>query len=126
MSDARIGFCAVLGVGALVALYYATQNDGSRAYVPKIQGEAQFMGLSAGLALNENTPLDLRTEVHFWSPGINPRDKCDGPVVKCKVRYPVAPGGNISYLMHKGWGSFCADAPAGNDWFSMPPSAAVL
>jgi len=119
---------AILGVGALVALYYAMANDGQDV-VPGVQTELQVMGMgvNAGMRTGAGTPLDIRTSVHFWSPGENPRD-ADPPcgIVTTPPRYPALPGGNISTIMHHGWSRMTQGAPASDDWRLMPPEAAVL
>lgn len=127
MTPERIGICALLGLGAVLAFYWASTNTPDKVIAPKIETQAQFLGLniSGALASNPGTPLDMRVETHFWSPTTNPRDACDAPVVKSRVRYPTVPGGNVSSVIHKGWGGFLESAPD-NDWFTNPPEAAVL
>jgi hypothetical protein len=127
MTPNRAGICAFIGVGAVILLYLAYSSSGDNV-VPQIQTEAQFLGmnLDGALSTNPGTPLDVRVSTHFWAPGTNPRDSTDAPVVKSRCRYPVIPGGNVSSVMHKGWGSFLADSPTGNDWRLNPPEAAVL
>lgn len=127
MTPNHVGLCAVIGLGAVIALYLAYQSSGDTVVAPQIQTQAQFLGMNinGALATNPGTPLDLRVETHFWAPGTNPRDSTDAPVVKSRCRYPVIPGGNVSSVMHKGWGGFLKDSP-NQDWFLNPPEAAVL
>jgi hypothetical protein len=127
MTPERTGVCALIGLGAIILLYMANQSAGDKVAVPQIETQAQFLGMNIDgmLATNPGTPIDLRVETHFWSPSTNPRDATDSPVVKSRCRYPVVPGGNISSVMHKGWGGFLKDSP-NNDWRLNPPEAAVL
>jgi hypothetical protein len=126
MTPERTGLCALVIVGAIIVLYFAYDSSGDNV-VPQVQTEAQFFGMNidGALAINPGGPLDTRVSTHFWAPGTNPRDTTDAPVVKSKVRYPVVPGGNVSSVMHKGWGSFLESAP-NNAWFFNPPEAAIL
>lgn len=130
MTPERASAVAILGVGVMIALYYATSNDGRPNIIPDVQTEAQVMGLGvqAGMRVNPNTPLDLSFETHFWAPGQNPRDQLaiGLPTIKAKVSYPSVPGGNTSTVMHKGWSQFSQISPESNKWFLNPPSAAVL
>jgi hypothetical protein len=130
MSLNQRGLCAALGIGVIIALYYATQNTpGNSAPIPKIQGEAQVMGMgvqsSVQFRVNPGTALDMRPECHCWVPAYDP-DPTATPVCKTKHRYPAIPGGNISTVMHKGWSAFTECAPADNDWIENPPEAAVI
>ena len=128
MTGNRLTCLAILGLIVVMATWYAMAND-DQSVVPLVQTEDQVMGLGikGSLNLGDNTPLDLRPEVHFWSPGTNPRDANSScRVVTTPHRYPALPGGNISTVMHKGWESFCKDAPADNDWRLNPPEVAVL
>jgi hypothetical protein len=120
--------CLAVLLGAIViTLYYATQNTDTP--VPSVQGEAQMMGMGvqAGMALGAGTPIDMRPEVHFWSPGVNPRDS-NPPcaVTTTRHRYPAVPGGNISTVMHKGYASLINNQPPDADWFFNPPEVAVM
>jgi hypothetical protein len=119
---------AILAVLVAIATYYAMANDGQDV-VPRVQTEDQVMGLGvkASMSLGDGTPLDLRPEVHFWSPGTNPRD-ADSSIrpVTTPHRYPAIPGGNVSTVMHHGWSQFCGQSPSDNDWRLNPPEAAVL
>lgn len=130
MNNNQTALCAILGAGVIVALYFAVSNDPNTAVVPQKEGEYQFMGLGgsagASLKLGDETPLDLRTHVHFWDPGMNPRD-ANPPcgVITTPHRYPTMSGGNISNVMHNGWASVINNSPD-NDWFTTPPEAAVL
>jgi hypothetical protein len=126
MTPERAGVCAFIGLGAIILLYLAYSGSSDNV-VPQLQTEAQFlnMNIDGNLSINPGSPLDMRVSTHFWAPGTNPRDSTDAPVVKSRVRYPVVPGGNLSSVMHKGWGGFCANAP-NDDWFRNPPEAAVL
>lgn len=131
MNDTHRTVCVLIGLAALVALYYAIQESGGPAgfYIPPVQTEAQFsgLGLSAGLATGAGTPLDLRPETHFWAPGSNPRDAdSPQPVVQARHRYPVVPGGNISTMIHRGWSQFSQLAPVDNCWFETPPEDAII
>lgn len=128
MNEHQKACVIILGLGAAIAVYYAMANDGQDE-VPAVQGEGQVMGMgvAAGMRTGIGTCLDLRPEVHFWSPGTNPRDKnppCG--VVTTPHRYPALPGGNISTVMHRGWSQFCQSAPADDDWRLNPPEVAVL
>lgn len=110
-----------------VALYYANMSTSDNSYpIPKVQGEAQVMGMGvqAGMRVNAGTPLDCHPDTHFWSPGLDP-DAAAVSTVKTPHRYPAIPGGNISTIMHKGWGAFNDSAPD-DTWFRNPPEAAVL
>jgi hypothetical protein len=125
MNEHEKAVCAIFGVGAALALYYAMSHDGEEV-TPAVQSEAQVMGMgvSAGINYGAGTPLDLRPDVHFWTPGHDPDSSACG-VITTPHRYPAIPGGNISTVMHKGWGSMTASSPD-NDWFYNPPEAAVL
>jgi hypothetical protein len=120
--------CAAIGGAIIVALYYAMKNDGDdgQHYVPQYQSEAQFAVLNSGIGgsanIGDNTPLDTRVEVHFWSPGFN--DETNFQPVPTQHRYPAVSGGNITAVMHHGWSSLTE--PDCNLWFRNPPEAAVL
>lgn len=125
MKPDHAGLCAIIGLGAIILLYLAYSSSGDNV-VPQVQTEAQFFGLNidGALAVNPGTMLDMRTSVHQWSPGYDP-DPNAIQCVKSRHRYPVVPGGNVSSVMHKGWGGFLKDSP-NNDWRLNPPEAAVL
>lgn len=126
MDEHRIALLAILGL-AIVILVYQAQTTTEDQPIPLVQGEAQMMGLGVGATLryNAGTPLDMTAETHFWHPMFDP-DPSHTEVVLSRHRYPIVPGGNISTVMHKGWGSFCKDSPIGNDWRVAPPEVAVL
>ena len=120
---------ACLGVGAVVLAYlvwYANQSTDQKI-VPLVQGEGQVLGLGfqAGMRANPGTNLEISQEFHGWHPGMDP-DSSAQPVIQCRHRYPVVPGGNITYVLHNGWSSMSKDAPADNDWRIAPPEAAIL
>ncbi len=125
MNGNHLSICAVGAIAIGILVYLAYDQTGERP-IPQVQGEGQVMGLGvqAGMSVNAGTPLDLRPEVHFWSPGFerNPAQ----PTISMCHRYPSVPGGNISTVMHKGWGAFNTDTPADNDWRVTPPEAAVI
>jgi hypothetical protein len=127
MNSNEIVCFSILGVGLVVALYWAMDSTQESGPIPAIQGEDQMMGIGgqAGMKYGEGTPLDCRPEVHFWSPGLD-SDASVNQVVKTPHRYPAVPGGNISTVMHHGWSVFNDRAPANNDWFMNPPEVAVL
>jgi hypothetical protein len=127
MTPERMGVTALIGVGALILIYIASQSTPDKVIVPDVQTELQFMGMNinGALSYNPGTVLDTTFETHFWAPKTNPRDYTNAPTVKSRCRYPVVPGGNASSVMHKGWGKFLEGAPD-NDWFFNPPEAAVL
>ena len=127
MTPERMGVMALFGLSALVLLYYANCQTTDQVVVPEIQTQMQFVGMNVNGALSYNpgTVLDIGASAHLWEPKTNPRDYTNAPTVKSRCRYPVVPGGNISSVMHKGWGGFLGSAPD-NDWFFNPPEAAVL
>lgn len=134
MNSNQLGICALLGLGVIAAIYYATsQTDGNSAPIPSVQGEAQVMGMNvpAGQAVRSNqmpnctgTMLDMDPKIHFWDPGVNAPGLNE--TIKTPHRYPAIPGGNLSTVMHKGWSCFNDSAPADNDWRLNPPEVAVL
>jgi hypothetical protein len=71
----------------------------------------------------------MRPELHFWAPGFK-GFVGDEPGYQNQVttphRYPALPGGNISSVIHQGWGGFCRNQPGDNDWRCNPPEAAVI
>ena len=122
--------CAAFVIGAIAALYYAMQNDDENGahYVPEVQTEAQFAGLSAGGKVSVQTdtgPLDLNPAIHFWAPGFGfgLTDQQIQPV-SLPHRYPAVSGANITAVMHHGWSAL--SEPTCNEWFRNPPEAAVL
>lgn len=120
--------CAVLiGLAAAGTLYFAVNSTANQDSIPQYQTEDQMMGLNvnAGIRLGAGTPLDLRPECHFWSPGLDGHAPHYG-VVTTRHRYPSVPGGNISTIIHKGWSAMSQDAPSDNTWFDTPPTTAVL
>lgn len=125
MTPNETTICVLGAIGVVALAYLGYCQTGSKP-VPQVQGEGQAMGLGvqATNRICAGTPLDMRPEIHFWSPGfdVNPAE----PVVQPRHRYPAIPGGNMSTVMHKGWGAFNTDAPAGNDWMITPPEVAVL
>lgn len=130
MTPERLGVCVLLGLGVIGALYWASNSTTDHVVVPEVQGQMQFLGLNVNGALASNatgTPLDLSLATHFYAPGVNPRDGMDTNKVRpTPHRYPLVPGGNISSVMHQGWGGFAQNCPPGHDWFLNPPEAAVL
>lgn len=117
-------FAFIIGV----AIYFANEStDDNNRPIPSVQGEGQVMGMGvqAGMRVNAGTPLDCHPNTHFWSPGLDP-DAAAISTVKTPHRYPAIPGGNMSTVMHKGWGSFTDSAPADGDWARNPPEVAVL
>ena len=130
MTPERLSVCALFGLGAIIALWYATTNDDERVHVPARQTEAQFLGLNVpDLAYgNPGGPLDMSPDIHFWAPGwTNSGATLDNhPVVITPHRYPVVTGGNISTVMHYGWSNMAQSAPANDDWRLNPPEVAVL
>lgn len=129
MNQNQVVCLSLIGIGIVVALYFANDatDDNSRP-IPATQGESQMlgMGVQAGMRVNAGTALDMRPEVHFWVPGLDPDGGASCPTVKTPHRYPAVPGGNLSTVMHKGWNCFGDSAPAQNDWFMNPPEVAVL
>lgn len=127
MEANKAGLCTIGLIGIAVLIYYAQKGTGDTAIVPDVQGEAQVMGMGvqAGMRVNAGTPLDIKSTDHGWHPGYDP-DPTAQPVMQSRHRYPALPGGNISTVMHQGWAGVMKNAPAGNDWFTTPPEAAVL
>jgi hypothetical protein len=122
----RLASAVILGALALIVIYYATSMTGDKVPdVPQIDSEAQFYGLniSGDLSYNPGTPLDMRPEVHFHDTDCEP--KIGQEYVRSRHSYPTVPGGNVSSIIHKGWGGFLESCPD-NDWFFNPPEAAVL
>lgn len=123
--------CGLFILAAVALLYYTVQNDGSNTGVPLVQTEASLYGGLSNMTLSANmgvgTMLDLRPEIHFYAPGFDgtPNESATPVLVQPRHRYPVIPGGNISTVMHHGWGALCERAPD-NDWFLNPPEAAVI
>lgn len=115
------------GIGVLTLIYYANQDPEASKIVPQVQGEAQMMGLNVTLDTNTKagSPLDMSQHIHGYHPGYDP-DPTAQPVTQSKHRYPAVAGGNISTVMHQGWGACVNKAPAGNAWLIAPPEAAVL
>lgn len=127
MKDTEITVWIVAGLGLAAIVYMINQQTGGIAPTPEIQGEAQVMGLGVRASVNygAGTPLDMSYHHHGWHPGYDP-DPTGQPVTQSKHRYPAVPGGNISTVMHKGWGSCVHSAPGGeNNWFLTPPEAAI-
>jgi hypothetical protein len=124
-NTATLTILAAIGVGVII--YEAQKRTGDTALVPDVQGEAQVMGMGvhAGMKVEAGSPLDTNIRYHGWHPGFDPAPS-DQPVTYSKHRYPAIPGGNISTIMHKGWGSMNTNSPAGGDWFTTPPEAAVI
>jgi len=118
--------CVLAGIGLAALIYYTYQQTGDIA-VPTQQKETQMMGVSVydEEKLISGTPLDMSQHYHGWHPGYDP-DSTGQPVTQSKHRYPAVPGGNISSVMHQGWKGCVEKAPAGNDWFTTPPEAAVI
>lgn len=130
MTSERTGIIVLLGVAVLGMIYYANSQTPDNPVVPEVQGEMQFLGVNVNgkLAYNTETALDMHAALatHFWAPGYNPRDGHDtSNCVYTPHRYPMVPGGNVSSVVHKGWGSFLQSSPD-NAWFYNPPEAAVL
>jgi hypothetical protein len=128
MKPNEVAIWSLAGIGVLTLLYFAQQQTDERI-VPAIQADENVGGIgiqeSAGFSLTTGTPLDMSQHIHGWHPGYDP-DPTGQPVTHSKHRYPVVPGGNLSTVMHHGWGACVTRAPAGNDWFTTPPEAAVL
>lgn len=122
-----IVLCVLAGIGVITLIWYAQQDPEASKIVPQMQGEGQVMGLGlqADTSLSSGTPLDMSQHLHGWHPGYDP-DPSAQPVTQSAHRYPAVPGGNISTVIHQGWGSLCNKAPAGNEWLIAPPEAAVL
>ena len=116
----------VIGAGVIVYLINE-QADGGLWPTPANQKETQTEGLNIAPTMMPaaGAPLDMSVETHFWTPGY---DDCSPaqPTVAPRHRYPALPGGNISNVMHNGWSKMATNAPAGNDWFTNPPQAAIL
>lgn len=127
MTPERMGVCALFGFAAVVLIALASQQTSDQVVVPEVQTEMQFIGLNVNgkLAFNPGSMLDIGASGHLWEPKTNPRDYTNAPVVSSRCRYPVVPGGNVSSVIHKGWGGFMGSAPD-NEWFFNPPEAAVL
>lgn len=128
MKDSEITIMAIAGLGLLGILYLINQNTSGFKPVPETQNEAQFEGLAIAPATRygAGTPLDMSHNLHGWHPGYDP-DPSSQPVTQSKHRYPAVPGGNISTIMHKGWGVCVDNMPGGTrDWFMTPPEAAII
>jgi hypothetical protein len=123
----ELTICALAGLGLIALIYMICQQTDGFMPTPDNQGEAQVMGMGvqAGMRVNAGTPLDMSWETHGWHPGHDPNNVSQ-PVTQSKHRYPALPGGNISTVMHQGWSGVSSKAPAGNDWYSTPPEAAIL
>lgn len=123
--------CALFALAAAVLLYYTMNNDGSNLTVPQVQTEASLYGGVGNETVSANmgvgTALDMRPELHFYAPGFpgTPCETCTPNLVTTRHRYPVVPGGNLSTVMHHGWGALMERAPD-NNWFLNPPEAAVI
>lgn len=120
---------AILGVGGVVVgflAWNANRATGSQP-VPAEQKETDVMGLGfqAGMRYNSGSNLDVSQEIHGWHPGYDP-DESATPCFQNKHRYPVVPGGNVSYVMHHGWSRMSKDSPADNEWRIAPPEAAII
>jgi hypothetical protein len=118
----------ILGaIGVGVILYMINEQTEGFRPVPQNQKESQMEGVSQSptMPVEAGAPLDASISTHFWTPGY---DDCNPgqPTIVSKHRYPAVPGGNISNVMHNGWSSMATNSPAGNDWFTNPPEAAVL
>lgn len=137
MTNERMGIVCVLGVAVLFALIYAVSNTDEPLDVPE---EELAFGANASVGFNEGTVLDMSPHIHFYAPGINPRDTvatcanvsncagnggCGSCPVKMAHRYPRTMGANVASLMHGNWQGYAANSPD-KDWFYMPPEAAVL
>jgi hypothetical protein len=125
---------AIIGMGALVALYYAMQtSDGPSLPVPQFQSEAQVMGLNVGSPFEASIGIDVgnngsntRSQPHFWVPGLDPCPGATPCVQYTPHRYPSLPGGNISTVMHQGIVEACCNNAPDRDWYFNPPEVAVL
>lgn len=131
MASNRMAFCAILAAAIAVAAYYAYINTpDSNETVPVAQREMQVGGLGVGSwrSAGKGTPLSMAPELHFWAPGFTEPGYLseDHPVITTKHRYPAIPGGNLSTVMHKGWGAFNQAPAANSEWFLNPPEVAVL
>ena len=106
MKDTEMTVWILAGLGLLAILYLI--NDGTDGFrpTPGVQGEAQLKGLNVlpDYDLQTGTVLDTSNEHHGWHPGHDPVPQAQ-PVTYSKHRYPAVPGGNISTVMHKGWGT---------------------
>lgn len=125
-SDLKLAGCVAVGAGVLFLIWKAmSQNEDS--YVPPKQTEGQLAGFGIGLdqQVGAGTYLDTNHPDHGWYPGYDP-DPSAQPVTYSKHRYPAVPGGNISTVMHQGWGSMVNKAPADWEWMLNPPEASVL
>ena len=126
MNDKEMVVCVLAGIG-LISLLYVAQNMTGDHVVPETQSDEDMVGLNvkANLSVGTNTPLDMDHKIHGWYPGYDPDPQAQ-PVTNSRHRYPSVPGGNLSTVMHKGWGGMNTSSPAGNDWRVDPPEAAVL
>jgi hypothetical protein len=126
-NDGKVVLCVLAGIGVITLLYMVQQQTGEDVIVPEHQTADQVMGLGvqAGMRVNAGTPLDTTGKDHFWHPGFDPDPRAQ-PTTESKHRYPALPGGNLTTVMHNGWSQMTKGAPAGNDWFSVPPEAAVI
>jgi hypothetical protein len=137
MTDERKGIICVLGVVAILMLVY-TMNQGESPIDPP-EEELAF-GANASVGFNEGTVLDMSPHIHFYAPGINPRDQvaactsvgscsgnggCSSCPVKLPHKYPRTMGANVASLIHGNWQGYAANSPD-KEWFYMPPEAAVL
>lgn len=128
MKDTEITITVIAGLGLLAIIYLINQNTGGIRPTPERQTEAQFGGLAIPLDTNlaSGTPLDTSNEHHGWHPGHDPVPQAQ-PVTQSRHRYPAVPGGNISSIMHNGWGVCVNNMPGGErDWFLTPPEAAII
>lgn len=127
MTPQEITIWSIAGLG-LLGILYMIKDQTDANIVPGVQGEAQVMGLGVKASTNygTGTPLDMSQHHHGWHPGYDP-DPTGQPVTQSKHRYPAVPGGNISTVLHNGWGSCIHSAPGGeNNWFLTPPEVAIV
>jgi|SRR5215469_734099 len=127
MKGEEIVIWTLAGIGVVALLWMANQQNQDAPFAADIQTDEDVLGLGvqANAGISAGTPLDMSWEVHGWHPGRDPGLPANQPVYN-KHRYPAVPGGNLSTVMHKGWGACIKDAPEGNLWRLNPPEVSVL
>jgi hypothetical protein len=125
MTDNYKGVLALLGLLSLLGFIATYLWSGGQ--VPRYlvnAPEDDLLQAFNHMSLVPETAGDKCPE-HPYQPGFhNYQDPMwdNAPRVFTPHRYPRVAGGNISLIIHKGWGQMMQPAPSDGDWMDLPPA----